>query len=550
MHSANGSPSAQHNGDTNDFTNGATASNGEIAATDAADQDTTISPNVKIVSQNDKEIVRLIGQHLRMLGLNRTVDQLMAESGCRLEHPSAAKFRSHVMDGEWDKAEEDLEELKPLIESADGTLKMKFLLLEQKYLEHLEEGQVLEALQCLRQELTPLKYNTERVHGLSGFLMCTSPEDLKREANWAGKGAVSRAKLMEQLQIFLIVIIYRKHFPCETRQILNEHCDEVWFCKFSPDGSKLATGSKDTTVIIWDVNFDTKELRQLHTFEGHAFGVAFLAWSPDNKYIIACGPEESSELWIWNVDTGDLRCKMSQSPDDSLTCAAWNSDCKRFVAGGMKGQFYQCDIDGNVLDSWEGVRVQCLATKRDGKTILASDTHHRIRAYNFEESSDHKVLQEDHSIMSFILNDSERLAVLNVATQGVHLWDVQDKLLIRKFQGVTQGFYTIFSCFGGINQDFIASGSEDNQVYIWHHKRELPIAVLQGHTRTVNCVTWNPHVPSMLASASDDGTIRIWGPSTEYLMYDCQVQDTHSCSSSSSSSNGSTNGANSGSTSV
>lgn len=45
---------------------------------------------------------------------------------------------------------------------------MKFLLLQQKYLEYLEDGKVLEALQVLRAELTPLKYNTERIHVLSG----------------------------------------------------------------------------------------------------------------------------------------------------------------------------------------------------------------------------------------------------------------------------------------------------------------------------------------------------------------------------------------------
>lgn len=46
----------------------------------------------------------------------------------------------------------------------------------------------------------------------------------------------------------------KEEFPCHTIQVLNDHCDEVWYCKFSPDGLKLATGSKDMTVIIWDVD--------------------------------------------------------------------------------------------------------------------------------------------------------------------------------------------------------------------------------------------------------------------------------------------------------
>ncbi|NWT04232.1 WDR26 protein, partial [Mionectes macconnelli] len=527
----------------------------------------------KRLSQSDEDVIRLIGQHLHGLGLNQTVDLLMQESGCRLEHPSATKFRNHVMEGEWDKAENDLNELKALVHSPHaivvrGTLelfqscvvelivRMKFLLLQQKYLEYLEDGKVLEALQVLRCELTPLKYNTERIHVLSGYLMCSHADDLRAKAEWEGKGTASRSKLLDKLQTYLppsvmlpprrlqnllrqavelqrdrclyhntkldsnldsvsLLIDHvcsRKQFPCYTQQILTEHCNEVWFCKFSNDGTKLATGSKDTTVIIWQVDPDTHQLKLLKTLEGHAYGVSYIAWSPDDNYLVACGPDDCSELWLWNVQTGELRTKMSQSHEDSLTSVAWNPDGKRFVTGGQRGQFYQCDLDGNLLDSWEGVRVQCLWCLSDGKTVLASDTHQRIRGYNFEDLTDRNIVQEDHPIMSFTISKNGRLALLNVATQGVHLWDLQDRVLVRKYQGVTQGFYTIHSCFGGHNEDFIASGSEDHKVYIWHKRSELPIAELTGHTRTVNCVSWNPQIPSMMASASDDGTVRIWGP--------------------------------------
>ena len=59
---------------------------------------------------------------------------------------------------------------------------MKFLLLEQKYLEYLEEGLVLEALQVLRNELTPLGHNTGRVHQLSAFMMCSGRDELQVKA--------------------------------------------------------------------------------------------------------------------------------------------------------------------------------------------------------------------------------------------------------------------------------------------------------------------------------------------------------------------------------
>ena len=49
-------------------------------------------------------------------------------------------------------------------------------------------------------------------------------------------------------------------------------------------------------------------------------------------------------------------------------------------------------------------------------------------------------------------------------SQGIHMWDLQHRCLVRKFQGITQGTYMIHSCFGGLNQDFVASGSEGRYI--------------------------------------------------------------------------------------
>ncbi|XP_016362190.1 WD repeat-containing protein 26-like [Sinocyclocheilus anshuiensis] len=506
------------NGESSSSAAGAVHSNGLLSSankglpsTESPTSDTSTKKK-KRLSQSDEDVIRLIGQHLHGLGLNQTVDLLMQESGCRLEHPAATKFRNHVMEGEWEKAESDLNELKALMHSPSAVMRMKFLLLQQKYLEYLEDGKVLEALQVLRAELTPLKYNTERIHVLSGYLMCTLPDDLRAKAEWEGKGTASRSKLLDKLQTYLppSVMLPPRRLQTLLRQAVELQRDRCLY-----HNSKLDSGLDDVSLLIDHMcsrSHDSHQLKQLKTLEGHAYGVSYLAWSPDDTYLIACGPDDCSELWLWNVQTGELRTKMSQSHEDSLTSVAWNPDGKRFVTGGQRGQFYQCDLDGNLLDSWEGVRVQCLWCLNDGRTVLASDTHQRIRGYNFEDLTDRNIVQEDHPIMSFTVSKNGRLALLNVATQGVHLWDLQDRVLVRKYQGVTQGFYTIHSCFGGYNEDFIASGSEDHKVYIWHKRSELPIAELTGHTRTVNCVSWNPALPGLMASASDDGTVRVWGP--------------------------------------
>ncbi|CAF2094296.1 unnamed protein product [Rotaria magnacalcarata] len=484
--------------------------------------------HTKIFSNSEKEILKLIGQHLQSVGLSQTVDSLILESGCVLEHEQASNFRDLIISGKWTEALIALGKLKQYIAEQDGIQQMEYLILEQKYFELIEDEQAMEALYCLRNEIRPLNIRIERTHQLTAFLMFTSMKDMYKAANWSGKGFASRDKLMEKLQRKLSiedVSLLQDHacskqaLPCVTVQTLTNHTDEVWFCKFSPDGTKLATGSKDGNLFIYDVDMTTYKLKLRKHFDGHSFGIGFIAWCPFSRYIIACGTDECSEIWIWDIQREEQRSRIHHTPDDSLTCAAWLPCGTRFVCGGSRGQFYYCDIDGNVIDNWEGVRLQCLNVTSDG-VILAADAQKRISSYKFDSLTDHQIIHEDHPIMSFTISKDGRSALLNIATQGVHLWDLHDRQLLRKYQGVTQGHYVNHATFGGPNEEFIASGSEDSNVYLWHRKQERPIMIFSGHTRTVNCVSWHPILPLLFASASDDATVRIWS-TTEHQ---CQTE--------------------------
>ncbi|KAG6519755.1 WD repeat-containing protein 26 homolog [Zingiber officinale] len=494
------------------------------------------------------EFVRIITKALYSLGYERSGAVLEEESGIPLHSSAVSLFQNQVLYGNWDGSMITLHKIG--LEDENILKSASFLILEQKFFELLENNKVMEALQSLRNEISPLGINKKRVHKLSSCII--SPSQCI-SLGFAGAGTEisnSRMRLLDELQKLLppsIMIperrlehlieqalnvqreacyfhnsvegclsLYTDHqcgkdqLPSQTTQILQEHHDEVWYIQFSNQGKYLASSSNDKSAIIWEVQ-ENGEFTLKHRLMGHQKPVLMVAWSPDDRRLLTCGLEEV--VRCWDVHSGEC-LHVYEKPGLGLISCGWFPDGKQLFCGVTDKTICFYDLAGKQLDSWKGQRISktsdVVVTKDGGRFItLCRETAILVLDRG---TKNEKLIEEDQTITSFSLSKDDNFLLVNLINQEIHMWSIKDEpKLVTRYKGHKRCRFLIRSCFGGFEQAFIASGSEDSQVYIWHRGTGDLVEALAGHSGTVNCVSWNPTNPHTLASASDDHTIRIWG---------------------------------------
>jgi len=149
----------------------------------------------------------------------------------------------------------------------------------------------------------------------------------------------------------------RIHFICaQTGEKivcpLSGHSDDVNSVAWSPDGTKLASGSDDQTVRIWEAATG-KQLRQLKVDSS----VGSIAYSPDGSKLAAA---HSTKVSIFNVETGEVQCTVRGHCKDNEECT-----CKH-------GQ-YPCDYEANPDCPVTGHqrRVSSVHFSPDGKRLVS-----------------------------------------------------------------------------------------------------------------------------------------------------------------------------------
>jgi WD40 repeat protein len=83
------------------------------------------------------------------------------------------------------------------------------------------------------------------------------------------------------------------------------HSLDAYAVAWSPDGKRIASGSGDSTVQVWDAVDGGNVL----TYKGHSASVWSAAWSPDGKRI-ASGSSDST-VQVWDAVDADTYTQIS-----------------------------------------------------------------------------------------------------------------------------------------------------------------------------------------------------------------------------------------------
>jgi len=299
--------------------------------------------------------------------------------------------------------------------------------------------------------------------------------------------------------------------PEVALHILDQHQDEVWYVQFSHEGTQFATASKDKTVIIWQFNAEgIPEIKR--TLRGHTDSVSFVSWGPGDEQLLSCGNDYVIKLW--DVETGEL-VRNFQGHTEAVTAISWMPDGRQFVSGGYGKKIFLWRTDtSEPVSTWQGERVCDLALSVDGKSMVTISPDKKIKTYAMPSKTEISCVCENECVTSMCLADDGRHVLVNVSSDSrpeVHLWDLEEQAIVQRFRGHRQARYVIRSCFGGIRNSFVICGSEDSLVYVWHMSSGALIAKLGGHAGTINSVAWSNAFGGILASVSDDNTVRLWG---------------------------------------
>lgn len=209
----------------------------------------------------------------------------------------------------------------------------------------------------------------------------------------------------------------------------------------------------------------------------------------------------------------------------SYNCEAtgcqFSKDGKEIVASLLSQYIYVFDVNTNY-------QKEFLIDYKENN--LNSNKIKKVRKIPFEKAKD--LTQEEVKLTSMIthivnnkyygqkegisqdpIEDSEIEDTEDESDDEIEISDEESEIKTYKYQYKGhESRQTIKGVgFMGYNSEYVISGSDDNNIFIWDKKSSKLVRVLEGHDGIVNTCTLHPTLP-LIASSGIDSYVKIWSP--------------------------------------
>jgi WD40 repeat protein/serine/threonine protein kinase len=302
------------------------------------------------------------------------------------------------------------------------------------------------------------------------------------------------------------------------------HSHGITTIEWEPGGQRLATGSMDETVKIWDANTGHEEV----TLRGQQWGLTSLAWGPDGR--LASGGSDGS-MRVWN-SIRDQESNVLPGHVGRATSVAWSPDGKRLASAGDDGKVRIWDPvtrkEVRTLDAHDRGRIipqfgliRSLAWNPDGTYLASAGLDGKAKVWEVATGREIFSLPADRGPVWCVAWNGDGTCLAAGSRDGTIriVEGLPGTATVRHFQAHERrdrdliGREGVRALAWSPQGDRLASGGYDGLLKVWDPIRGAELARMEAHTGWVLGVCWNPD-GTQLASAGSDRLVIAWDAKT------------------------------------
>lgn len=281
--------------------------------------------------------------------------------------------------------------------------------------------------------------------------------------------------------------------------VLRGSDDPITSVAFSPDGTRIVTGSEDGAARMWRLDDAGSEQQVIRRKEDPVRSVAF---SPDGTRI-AVGSNGGVE--VWSLQKRDRPTFLETGRFD-VTSVAFSPDGDTIVVGSQeKTQVLRLsDMEAVSSRDYPGA-VTSVATSPDGLRF-ATGNEDQIKLWHYVVAEPIAVIEQADLVTSVAFSPDGSRIVAGSADHTARIWRVNNDSEPVIFRGHTASVTSVVFSPDGTR---IVTGSEDGTARVWRVDVVTAASVLRGHTEAVTSIAFSPD-GTRVVTGSADSTARIW----------------------------------------